>query len=55
MDNTQKKQTVSSAERKKKERQKKLAAMTDAERKKIQIGRKQEKKWIEKEAVEHYE
>ena len=33
MDNTQKKQPMSSAERKRKERQRKLAAMTDNERK----------------------
>ena len=33
MDNTQKKQPMSKAERKRKERQRKLAAMTDEERK----------------------
>ena len=38
MDNTQKKQSMSSAERKRKERQRKLAAMTDEEER-IQIER----------------
>ena len=38
MDNTQKKQNMSSAERKRKERQRKLAAMTDEEER-IQIER----------------
>ena len=37
MDNTQKKQTMSSAERKRKERQRKLAAKTDQERKEFKL------------------